>query len=78
MQTCKSSCLTSGPQTSYRWYWNRELNPYCESQDMTAFNFPNYIVSCAIKGHEDLLSDEVCEYEPAFWPFLLKWGIFIV
>lgn len=70
--TCASNCLTSSPQTAYRWYWNKELIPNCESQDMTGFSSIDDIVSCAIKGHEDLFSDEDCEYGPTFWPFQLK------
>lgn len=64
MLTCNSSCL-SDPQTAYRWYWNKELIN-CESQDLISYSCCSNAVSCGLKAHEDLLSDEVCEYEPAF------------
>ena len=62
--TCNTSCWMSDPQTAFIWSWDRKLYSHCESQDITVFSPARVIVSCAVKGHEDLRSDEICEYEP--------------
>ncbi|XP_078131442.1 B-cell receptor CD22-like isoform X2 [Sander vitreus] len=58
--TCTTSCPMADRQTAYRWYWNRQLYGNCESQDMTVINPSFETISCAVKGHEDLRSDENC------------------
>lgn len=62
--TCTPSCPQSDPHTAYRWYWNKHRYRYSGNH----FTFPNQADDgfyCAAIGHEDLLSAEVCEYEPA-------------
>lgn len=63
--SCNSSCLMSDAQPAYSWYWNHRLYPDCQSRDMMSFFSQDFVVSCGLQGHEDLHSDEVCEYEPA-------------
>ncbi|XP_039655294.1 uncharacterized protein LOC120558382 [Perca fluviatilis] len=58
--TCTTSCPMADRQTAYRWYWNRQLYDHCESQDMTVDKPSFETISCAVKGHEDLRSDENC------------------
>ncbi|XP_031144885.1 B-cell receptor CD22-like isoform X2 [Sander lucioperca] len=58
--TCTTSCPMADRQTAYRWYWNRQLYDHCESQDMTVISPSFETISCAVKGHEDLRSDENC------------------
>ncbi|KAK2817365.1 hypothetical protein Q5P01_025556 [Channa striata] len=64
---CNSSCLTVEPQTPYSWYWNRELFTNCDKQVMTIFGGQPELISCAVKGHEDLLSDDVCTDNNLCW-----------
>ncbi|TDH15760.1 hypothetical protein EPR50_G00012370 [Perca flavescens] len=58
--TCTTSCPMADRQTAYRWYWNKQLYDHCESQDMTVYHPFFETISCAVKGHEDLRSDENC------------------
>ncbi|XP_040892369.1 carcinoembryonic antigen-related cell adhesion molecule 1-like [Toxotes jaculatrix] len=54
--TCNTSCPLTDSQSAYRWYKNRqetELKSPVSSSSPDSF-------SCAVKGHEDLLSEEVC------------------
>lgn len=70
--TCDSSCPALHPQTNYMWYWDMQLRNDCESQHLTVFDSVNNIVSCALKGHDELYSDKLCEYEtiyPVHEPF---------
>ncbi|XP_059193454.1 sialoadhesin-like [Centropristis striata] len=57
--TCTPSCPQTDLQTAYRWYLNKRLYRFTESQNLTVYASGNAI-SCAVKGHEDLRSDEVC------------------
>lgn len=61
--TCNTSCPEADPHTAFRWYWNREAYGHCENQDITVFgpSFQRY--RCAVKGHEDLRSEEACEHK---------------
>ncbi|XP_074486835.1 uncharacterized protein LOC141764982 [Sebastes fasciatus] len=65
--TCNTSYPMTDPHTAYRWYWNRELYSDCESQHMTVLNPCSTTLSCAVKGHEDLRSDEVCLDKSTCW-----------
>ncbi|XP_044043399.1 uncharacterized protein LOC122871894 [Siniperca chuatsi] len=58
--TCTTSCPLTDPQTTYRWYQNRQLHRYIESQQFSVSRSSDKVFSCAVKGHEDLLSAEVC------------------
>ncbi|XP_032384682.1 B-cell receptor CD22 isoform X2 [Etheostoma spectabile] len=58
--TCNTSCPMADRQTAYSWFWNRQLYGHCESQDMTVIGPSFDTISCAVKGHEDLRSDENC------------------
>ncbi|KAK2918658.1 B-cell receptor CD22-like isoform X2 [Channa argus] len=65
--SCNSSCLMVDPQTAYRWHWNKELLTVCEKQDIISFDTHSETVSCAVKGHEDLFSDEICTDNNSCW-----------
>nr|XP_046228486.1 uncharacterized protein LOC124050225 [Scatophagus argus] len=56
--TCTPNCPLTDPQTAYRWYWTKILYKYSNSQHFTVPGFSE--VSCAVKGHEDLRSAEIC------------------
>ncbi|XP_073326891.1 B-cell receptor CD22-like [Pagrus major] len=58
--TCNTSCPKVDPHAAFRWYWNRELYSHCENQDITLFGASSQFYHCAVKGHEDLRSDEAC------------------
>lgn len=62
--TCNTSCPEADPHTAFRWYWDRDVYSHCENQDIMVFGPSSRLPSrCAVKGHEDLHSDEVCEYK---------------
>ncbi|KAK2918659.1 hypothetical protein Q8A73_003030 [Channa argus] len=65
--SCNSSCLMVDPQTAYRWHWNKELLTVCENQDIISFDTHSETISCAVKGHEDLFSDEICTDNNSCW-----------
>ncbi|XP_044043385.1 uncharacterized protein LOC122871883 isoform X2 [Siniperca chuatsi] len=58
--TCTTSCPTADAHHAYRWYWDRHLYSHCKSQDIIFFGSPSGIFSCAVKGLENLHSDEKC------------------
>ncbi|KAI3352527.1 hypothetical protein L3Q82_005474 [Scortum barcoo] len=60
--TCATSCPLADNQTSYRWYRNKHPYRYFEGPHLTVTILDPYTAdfSCAIKGHEDLLSAAVC------------------
>ncbi|XP_036955112.1 uncharacterized protein LOC119020083 [Acanthopagrus latus] len=59
--TCNTSCPEADPHTAFRWYWDRDVYSHCENQDIMVFGPSSRLPSrCAVKGHEDLHSDEVC------------------
>ncbi len=65
--TCNSSC----PLTAFIWYKNRDRQ---SEKPQFVLNTSADSYSCAVKGLEDLLSAEVCEYEPThglLW--LMEW-----
>ncbi|KAL7405049.1 hypothetical protein ABVT39_023145 [Epinephelus coioides] len=73
--TCTPSCPLTDPQTAYRWYWQR---PSVRRQNTKLlyrnFEGQNFTVprggdsfSCAVKGHEDLHSAQVCAEEKSCW-----------
>ncbi|GAA6221686.1 uncharacterized protein LOC108887219 [Lates japonicus] len=65
--SCNTSCPLADSQTSYSWYWNRifytsSKSPYSVDSRLSGTNF-----SCAVKGHEDLFSAEVCINDKTCW-----------
>ncbi|XP_040891188.1 uncharacterized protein LOC121180110 isoform X2 [Toxotes jaculatrix] len=67
VMACKGSCPMAGNQTVYRWYWNKEPFSDCENQHITVFRSYDEFVSCAVKGHEDLHSDDICSSAVNCW-----------
>ncbi|XP_056228254.1 uncharacterized protein LOC130166593 [Seriola aureovittata] len=65
--TCNSSCPAADPQNAYVWYWNKELYTDCESQHVTVLGSFYQVVSCAIKGHKYLHSDNICPKDSHCW-----------
>ncbi|KAM9769635.1 uncharacterized protein ACNS7B_004677 [Menidia menidia] len=58
--TCNTSCPEADPHTAFRWYWDRALMSSCESQNVASFQNFAQRFSCAVKGNEDLHSEEIC------------------
>ncbi|XP_071359577.1 B-cell receptor CD22-like [Trachinotus anak] len=65
--TCNSSCPAADPQTAYVWYWDKDLYSGCERQHVTVLRTFFEIVSCAVKGHQDLHSDNICTSDKHCW-----------
>ncbi|XP_040892393.1 uncharacterized protein LOC121180808 [Toxotes jaculatrix] len=66
--TCTPGCPLTDSQTAYRWYWNGHLYRYSESQNFTVpFKSSEDSFFCAVKGHEDLRTAEVCSLGHACW-----------
>ncbi|XP_040892288.1 uncharacterized protein LOC121180730 [Toxotes jaculatrix] len=63
---CTTSCPLPDPQTAYTWYQDGILNMYSEIQQF-AVSLSTKRLSCAINGHEDLLSAEVCADDKNCW-----------
>lgn len=62
--TCNTSCPLTDPQTAYRWYRNKHIYRYSVGQHLLVSSpTDGSSFSCAVKGLEDVHSDEVCEYE---------------
>lgn len=62
--TCNTSCPLIDPQkTVYSWFYNRDAVTYNKKSQFTVTDSGD-LFSCSIKGHEDVVSPEVCEYEP--------------
>ncbi|XP_063736866.1 uncharacterized protein LOC134862734 isoform X2 [Eleginops maclovinus] len=57
--TCSGSCPDATPPP-VSWFWDREISPECESQTLTVYGLSSQSLSCAVKGHQDLQSEEVC------------------
>ncbi|KAF7223651.1 B-cell receptor CD22 [Nothobranchius furzeri] len=57
--TCGNKCPAADLHTAFRWYWNGKPVSSCESQDLTVISFHSHM-SCAVKNHEDLRSNEKC------------------
>ncbi|XP_049427792.1 uncharacterized protein LOC125885958 isoform X5 [Epinephelus fuscoguttatus] len=73
--TCTPSCPLTDPQTAYRWYWQK-LGLRRQRTKLLYRNFEgqHFTVprggdsfSCAVKGHEDLHSAQVCAKEKSCW-----------
>ncbi|XP_038568748.1 uncharacterized protein LOC119898646 isoform X2 [Micropterus salmoides] len=64
--TCTTSCPLTDLKPAYRWYQNRQLNRQTESQQFSVSHGTGSF-SCAVKGFEDLLSDEVCSEDENCW-----------
>lgn len=60
---CATSCPLTESPTAYRWYQGGYLLMHSESQQFAVSRLSYKTLSCAVKGHTDLLSAEVCEYE---------------
>lgn len=56
---CNSGCPEANPHNSFKWFFNRKLFGHCENQYITVtVSYSHDTYTCAIKGHEDLHSDE--------------------
>lgn len=55
--TCTTNCSLTDSQTSFTWYKNRRNKKQLPS--LVPSSSPDSF-SCAVRGHEDLLSDEIC------------------
>ncbi|GLD74887.1 uncharacterized protein AKAME5_002621900 [Lates japonicus] len=66
MLKCTTSCPLLDPQRAYRWYQGGYLI-HSETQQFAVSAFTDKKISCAIKGHEDMLSAEVCIWDKNCW-----------
>ncbi|KAM8771881.1 uncharacterized protein AB9X84_005966 [Acanthopagrus schlegelii] len=64
---CSTSCPLIEPQTAYRWYRDGNLYRYIEGQRFSVNTFSDPRFSCAVKDHEDLLSDGLCLDDKNCW-----------
>ncbi|XP_023286947.1 uncharacterized protein LOC111673423 [Seriola lalandi dorsalis] len=64
---CTTSCPLSDPQTAFRWYQDGHTLIHSESPLFAVSRFNNKRLSCAVKGHEDLLSATVCVEDESCW-----------
>ncbi|KAK2817366.1 hypothetical protein Q5P01_025557 [Channa striata] len=67
MLTCKSSCLLLDTQTTCDWIRNKVLFSNCQSPDSMTCGTSSQRMSCAVRGHEDLFSNEVCTDNNLCW-----------
>ncbi|XP_070683777.1 contactin-1-like [Pempheris klunzingeri] len=63
---CATSCPLTDPQTTYRWYQNGQLYTHVNSQHYLVSPSVNRL-SCAVNGHEDLLSAQSCAEAQRCW-----------
>ncbi|XP_050926376.1 uncharacterized protein LOC108887183 isoform X2 [Lates calcarifer] len=66
--TCNTSCPLTDPQTAYRWYRNKHIYRYSVGQHLLVSSpTDGSSFSCAVKGLEDVHSDEVCAENKTCW-----------
>nr|XP_046228418.1 contactin-5-like [Scatophagus argus] len=61
------TCNTSCPLTAFIWYKNRLLQRHSEKSQILVPSSSGDSFSCAVKGHEDLLSTAVCVVDNNCW-----------
>nr|XP_046228740.1 uncharacterized protein LOC124050336 isoform X1 [Scatophagus argus] len=61
------TCNTSCPLTAFIWYKNRLLQRHSEKSQILVPNYSADSFSCAVKGHEDLISTAVCVVDNNCW-----------
>ncbi|XP_071359574.1 uncharacterized protein [Trachinotus anak] len=64
---CITSCPLMDPQTAYRWYQGGHTFLHSEIQQFAVSPLSNKRISCAVKGHEDLLSAGICVQDGNCW-----------